>query len=657
MGNTFDGVIREVPYIGLDRFNIPCSVFLLTHCHTDHLGGLTNKSFSGLVYCSTETKALLETQPEFRSVVNLVYTPAYNTRTRVELPPDYANRVYITLVKANHCTGACMFLVEEVEGPETELEQDFDMERVRIAVLCTGDVRAERWWCDGLANVPQLFPYVCGLRQLDNIYFDSSFAYRGEPYIEIPPNNLGIYLAICLLKKYPETVRVQFPETTLGFDHAWAFVASYFGAGIVVQDAKLRRKLAVVAKLDEMNGKLLQRALRARNWKRRFSVGRYPDLIDFTVSVRQCVDFNVMDWAGACLPILLSTIPKDEQMELLYSTPEGHRVYKLRDRIWLLPLGGDELLPQDVKLIFARHSSFTETLHLLAKFAPKQVFPCSYTPKLWANGFVMSRLFGKICTGSTFCFDDMMYAQYGLPVKAIMDRPTTTIDRWSVEECQEEQKFVEGVLQAKSENAGLALINIRKVVKTRAFSKQRTPADDDFIIRRNTDLSLQKLVEGRKEVGYQKFIETQQMLYYKKHNLPPYERDYEDPKYRTRFTSTLGGSSGHATDSCDSSLDLNTMCSRSRTQEAVEQVLQRMVSVSQPWHFPASFLEVTLMQKSFVESSFASFEESMRPTRSDSNDVYYRPEARINQQNVQVLSQQLACSPLAWKRLGLQCTK
>ena len=47
----------------------------------------------------------------------------------------------------------------------------------------TGDVRAESWWTLSLIKNPHLFPYITGLKTLDQIYLDTTFSYRGEPYI------------------------------------------------------------------------------------------------------------------------------------------------------------------------------------------------------------------------------------------------------------------------------------------------------------------------------------------------------------------------------------------------------------------------------------------------------------------------------------------
>ena len=55
-----------------------------------------------------------------------------DTPTVIELAPG--NSIRVTLIDANHCAGAVMFLIEG-NGK---------------AVLYTGDIRAEEWWVNSL---------------------------------------------------------------------------------------------------------------------------------------------------------------------------------------------------------------------------------------------------------------------------------------------------------------------------------------------------------------------------------------------------------------------------------------------------------------------------------------------------------------------------
>lgn len=643
MTNTFDGLISEFPGLGVDRFNTKASAFLLTHCHTDHLVGLLNKSFSGQVYCSKETKSLLAANLVLKNVLNLVKALPFNVPTRISPECSGSSNFTVTLILAHHCLGASMFLVEG-DGK---------------AVLCTGDLRAEFWWTENLHNLPYLFPYLSGLKTLDNIYFDSTFAYRGEPYIEIPPNNTGVYTAICLLKLYPRDdpeIIFAFQDTVLGFELAWSFIVSYFGASLHVADPRLRRLLLVVTKFDPVYGPGLSRAL--KNHGRNGTFHACPGNCigsAFAVRIKQCVNFNIMDFAGVFCPLLLDSVKADEELELVRTTQRGNKIYNLRDRTWILPNDGKELLPADIRLVFSRHSSYSETLHFLSLFSPKQVYPFVDSQASWKNGFVMSKLFGDICSGNKFDFDEIQFKKYGqYPPKEIMDRKVVTIDRWNVEDCKQEETFVKEVLKVtEAHSEKLALINIRKVVRVPVFRKDRTPHQQSFLDRRMKDFSLQKIVEGRRGASYRKFIEEQQEMYYKKHNLPQYERDFENPKYQRAFDSTLGGSSDYDTDSCSSSLDLLAMGARSLPRASLS---NSVISESQPngdWNTPSlRSNRGKKMQRSFVQSSFDSIEESLDP-RKKHRSVYYNSDSRLDEQRVEKLSLQIAQNPLIWRTTPL----
>lgn len=560
---SFDGIVTEFPFLGVDRFNTSACVFLLTHCHQDHLVGLFNRSFVGVVYCTPETRLLLASLTDNASVLTRIKPVDYNKPLEIELPPQiqqvYGN-IRVTLLHAYHCLGACMFLVEGEMGG---------------SVLCTGDLRAEKWWVDGLSLLPQLAPYLAGFKTLDNIYLDTTFGYRGEPYIEMPPNNLGIYAAIGLLKKYPmddPEINYCFRDTVLGFDQAWAFIVSYFGAALEVSGKKLSDVIDLVAKHDPINGPILSQAM--ANSKKspfgpafpRFRAGK-KETLQTTVHIVQCIDFNIMDLVGASYPLPLETLSEAEK--LLTTNPTrvttlGNSFVKLRDRLWILPKGGEYLLPAEIKLVFSRHSSYSECAYFVSRLKPRQVYPCWSNLKAWANGFSMSRLFGKYCSGSSFVYDNKMTREFGSMAEIHSGKPVTTIDRWNSAECENEREFVEKVLDAKTNHkAKGALINIRKVAKVAVFTKKRIlhledPGDSKGTKKQAQALSLDNLSRGNAK-SVKAFIEAQQQLYYRKHNLPQYERDFEHPMYHNAFGSGVGGTSEVDSQSSDSSLDLEKM--------------------------------------------------------------------------------------------------
>lgn len=160
-------------------------LYLLTHIHTDHLKGLDRPGITAPIYCTAATKELLlkyerqKTRIEkdrdglhsnrvgvlrpyahlrvtddhataraklsgYQSTsLDLLHPLPYNVPTKVQYTPT--SSVTLTLIESNHMFGATMFLIQGACG----------------AVLHTGDMRAEEWWCEALKRNPFLSPYLC----------------------------------------------------------------------------------------------------------------------------------------------------------------------------------------------------------------------------------------------------------------------------------------------------------------------------------------------------------------------------------------------------------------------------------------------------------------------------------------------------------------
>ncbi|TKY90837.1 hypothetical protein EX895_000835 [Sporisorium graminicola] len=180
-GSNLDG-LSFAP--GQTHFDMPL-LYLLTHIHTDHLKGLDRPGITVPIYCSTTTKQLLlkyerqKTRVEkdrdgthtknvgvvrpyahlrvtddhaatkaklsgYQSTsVDLLHPLPFNVPTKVQYTPT--SSVTLTLIESNHMVGGAMFLIQGAQG----------------AVLHTGDMRAEEWWCEALTRNPSLSPYLC----------------------------------------------------------------------------------------------------------------------------------------------------------------------------------------------------------------------------------------------------------------------------------------------------------------------------------------------------------------------------------------------------------------------------------------------------------------------------------------------------------------
>ncbi|KAF2236078.1 hypothetical protein EV356DRAFT_444058, partial [Viridothelium virens] len=215
----------EFPEIRVDYFRtvpdiIPPLAYFLSHVHSDHLQGLESIR-APFIYCSYATRELLlklEKRPHrlnftkgilegrvqtYGHLGNLAKPLPLNTPTTIELSPT--ENVRVTLFDANHCPGAVMFLFEG-NGK---------------AVLYTGDLRAESWWCQQLARHPVLLPYTKGLRTIDCIYLDTTFATKKDIFRQFPSKRDGICDLLTQIKEYPGDTVFHFDTWTFGYEDVW----------------------------------------------------------------------------------------------------------------------------------------------------------------------------------------------------------------------------------------------------------------------------------------------------------------------------------------------------------------------------------------------------------------------------------------------------
>ncbi|KXT05698.1 hypothetical protein AC578_5636 [Pseudocercospora eumusae] len=244
--STFDGVVAEFPDIRIDRFrhdpNRPALAHFLSHVHSDHLVGLESRNAVPL-YCSPATrelvlrlekypnrmnfaKGILESRKQtYKHLRTLLRPIPLDTPTDITLSPD--NTIRVTLFDANHCVGAVMFLIEG-NGK---------------AILYTGDIRAEQWWVNSICRQPLLLPYVCSgnskpLRQLDNIYLDTTFASNVDRYRHFPSKAEGIRELLEKVNKYPRDTEFYLDAWTFGYEDVWKALSAFLDSQIHVDDYK-----------------------------------------------------------------------------------------------------------------------------------------------------------------------------------------------------------------------------------------------------------------------------------------------------------------------------------------------------------------------------------------------------------------------------------
>ncbi|OAD54108.1 Protein artemis [Eufriesea mexicana] len=166
--STFLGLIKEIPGISVDRFdgaNLMSSILFLSHCHFDHMHGLSDIFFEHIaeykkyLYCSPITKALLEARFKFKS--SCVKEIDINTPTVIEYGIENNEKILIcvTSVSAGHCPGSVMFLFE----------------RNDISVLYTGDFRINSTDLSKLKGLHYSIDSKLIPRTFSKIYLDTTF--------------------------------------------------------------------------------------------------------------------------------------------------------------------------------------------------------------------------------------------------------------------------------------------------------------------------------------------------------------------------------------------------------------------------------------------------------------------------------------------------
>ena len=161
------------------------------------------------------SKGILECrQQHFRHLRKLLKSIPLNTPTEIELCPG--RFIKVTLLDANHCAGAVMFLLQNEQK----------------TILYTGDIRSEPWWVEALIRNPVMIPYASGLRRLDKIYLDTTFATKDGLYRRFPSKSEGISELLHKILQYPLKTVFHFHAWTLGYEDVWVALSNALGSQV-----------------------------------------------------------------------------------------------------------------------------------------------------------------------------------------------------------------------------------------------------------------------------------------------------------------------------------------------------------------------------------------------------------------------------------------
>ncbi|KAF5857509.1 DNA crosslink repair [Aspergillus alliaceus] len=490
--STFDGIIQEFPYIQIDYFRRnpdrpPPLAGFLSHVHSDHLQGL--ESFRApFIYCSAATRELLlriEKYPHrmnfskgilesrrlhYKHLSKLLRPIPLNTPTQIELTPRLSIRV--TLLDANHCTGAVMFLIEG-HGK---------------SILYTGDIRAETWWVNSLVRHPVLIPYTLGSKRLDKIYLDSTFARHSSVYRTFPSKADGLAELLQKVATYPEGTTFYFRAWTFGYEEVWMALSAALNSKVHVDRYQLGLYRSLVSAQTlvgeasalcgfELGNRFVPGCLsededcrihscepgvqcsaipskypvyivpivsRARDGSTLPEVGAGGGIGDlYQIHELEIPDESVLErLEKLCLERIYDPQTLSETREALIQAfksktkilpldsygMEGDKDIPLEKLVNILSRGrfydkgwsennqgpagprdkSENQLPRTIHFPYSRHSSYAELCELVSAFKPKDIYPCTVDALTWDEDVSMQSLFGHLCSGTEFAHDQHM---------------------------------------------------------------------------------------------------------------------------------------------------------------------------------------------------------------------------------------------------------
>ena len=412
-------------------------------------------------------KGILEARKQhYRHLKSILKPLPLNAPTELEL--RLGESIRVTLLDANHCPGAVMFLIEG-SGK---------------AVLYTGDIRAETWWVNSIVRNPVVLPFACGLQQLDCIYLDTTFASHEDIYRNFPSKEDGLKELLHKIQKYPPETIFYFRAWTLGYEDVWSALACALRSTIHVnsyQMALFDYSKDGLASEDSSNGSessALVGFYAGNHWHPGYlsldvgsrihscepglechsRISKSDNIVWITPIISRTPDGTEIQEVGAGggwrdvhpIPELDSL---DEALsgqlaafcqrmihdqELLDEILEVLKISVRRRRI---PLEGfnidpeaeitikqflDSLPRKDIPLEtrkgqkpsrtnnniihfpYSRHSSYEELRDLITRFKPKDICPNTVDLDSWTEELSMQSLFGDICAASTEWYYDKL---------------------------------------------------------------------------------------------------------------------------------------------------------------------------------------------------------------------------------------------------------
>jgi DNA cross-link repair 1B protein len=203
------------------RNDLTTYTFFLSHCHADHIMGLTSSWNYGKIYCSEISKILI--CDKFPNLKNYVYDLTMDEEHWIYLDDQKKEGVSVVLIDACHCPGAVMFLIKGKMG----------------TVMHTGDFRFH----DSMLKHPLLCPperdnaEKLGITvDIDYLHLDNTFA---NPDYDFPSREEA-YNTLKGIVRNHLNYRVFIFSYSLGKEEVFMNLAEDFETLIVVDEERMR---------------------------------------------------------------------------------------------------------------------------------------------------------------------------------------------------------------------------------------------------------------------------------------------------------------------------------------------------------------------------------------------------------------------------------
>ncbi|KAK9156005.1 hypothetical protein Sjap_003485 [Stephania japonica] len=176
----------EKGMISVDRWSEESQAYFLTHLHSDHTKGLSSKWRRGPLFCSPITATLFPPKfPDFDlSLIRVL--EAGTSRSLTLVSPSSGSEIAfdVTVIDADHCPGAVMFLFEGEFG----------------RLLYTGDFRWEGTRERALVGRSVLVEALKG-GTIDFLYMDNTYC---NPSYSFPPKEVVANQVVKIISAYPD---------------------------------------------------------------------------------------------------------------------------------------------------------------------------------------------------------------------------------------------------------------------------------------------------------------------------------------------------------------------------------------------------------------------------------------------------------------------